>query len=208
MSQTKINFYFDPGCPWCWNTSRWIKEVQKSRDLSINWKSFSLYIKNKDTMSEKYLKKSIITHRMLRLIEAAREKYGDTVVDDLYTKFGILVHYKKKTTDKDIKDVLSTTYDTKYLLSTLDDNSWDKNILNSMQDAFDVVGNDIGTPIITFKSNKKEVGYFGPIITKVPIGRKALLLWDNFSGLCQYEDFYEIKRTRKENPHLPDIVSY
>lgn len=205
MKKKEIDFYFDPICPWCWNTSRWIKEVEKQRDLNIHWKSFSLYKKNEDNLDDLYREISLKTHKMLRLIEAARSKYGDDIIDSLYTKLGILVHYSKKTDEEDIRDILPDNLDKDYLISAMEDISWDKVILDSMQDAFDIVGNDVGTPIIVIKSKNKDLGYFGPVITQVPTGDKALSLWDSFIELCEYEHFYEIKRVREEDPILPEI---
>lgn len=200
----EIFFYFDPICPWCWNTSRWIKEVQKVERLNVIWKSFSLFEKNKNTMSKEYLDQTEKTHKMLRMIEAARDKYGDEVVDEMYTKLGILVHYKKTTAKKDIESQI-IKYDKQYLLNSLDDPKWDKVILSSMESAFDVVGEDVGTPIIIFNSSKKKLGYFGPVITEVPRGDDAISLWRNFENLCEYSHFYEIKRTRTEDVKIPDL---
>ena len=70
---TKIDFYFDPGCPWCWNTSRWLKEVQKSEAIDITWKPFSLYIKNADAMPKKHLGVMTATYEMLRVIVSAQK---------------------------------------------------------------------------------------------------------------------------------------
>lgn len=39
---TEIEFYFDPMCPWAYQTSVWIREVRSQIDLDIGWRFFSL----------------------------------------------------------------------------------------------------------------------------------------------------------------------
>jgi predicted DsbA family dithiol-disulfide isomerase len=37
-----IRFYFDPMCPWAYQSSRWIRNVRDRVDLDIEWMFFSL----------------------------------------------------------------------------------------------------------------------------------------------------------------------
>jgi hypothetical protein len=37
-----LAFYFDPMCPYAYQTSLWIREVRRQRDLDIAWRFFSL----------------------------------------------------------------------------------------------------------------------------------------------------------------------
>ena len=45
-SPVRVDFWFHPGCPWTWVTSRWLLEVAPQRDLDIHWRSFSLTLLN------------------------------------------------------------------------------------------------------------------------------------------------------------------
>lgn len=202
---TKIEFYFDPGCPWCWNTSRWIKEVQKTELIEVSWKSFSLLIKNGSDMNKDYIEKFTKTREMLRIIEAVRSKYGEGLIDTLYTEFGIKVHHETDLSDEAIKEVVKKvcSLDFDEIYKAKDDVRLDDAINASMQSAFDVVGQDVGIPIIVFNNGNKKMGYFGPVLSEVPVDKDAIKVWRGVSSLAEYDHFFELKRTRDEGASLP-----
>ncbi len=93
---TAVEVYTDPSCPWAWVTSRWIKEVAPQRDLTVTWTSYCLEIRDDygvaPTMPASHREAAIaahaLSHRMLRIWEAARAEAGEAAVDALYTEWG------------------------------------------------------------------------------------------------------------------------
>jgi hypothetical protein len=46
MTSADIRFYFDPVCPFCWLTSKWIRMVQAERGFTVDWRFISLRLIN------------------------------------------------------------------------------------------------------------------------------------------------------------------
>ena len=197
----RTDFYFDPICPWCWITSRWLMEVAVERDLEVRWRPFSLYIKNyvlvkPSEVAEQYRPRYFAQHRNLRVVEAVREELGDGPVESLYVEMGSRVHHDREIdfTPAEVLDAVGL--DTKYAAAA-DDDAWDEVILASMKELFEVCGDDIGVPSIVFEGKE---GFFGPVISPAPTGEDALALFDAMYAMATSYGFWELKRTRANPP--------
>ena len=145
------------------------------------------------------------THRMLRVIESVRAgaqspEDGNHDVFKLYWELGSRIHHDGDV-DFDVADALATVgLDTAHAAAA-DDESWDAAIRTGMDDGLALVGDDVGTPIIaTHNTSGQRVGYFGPVITKIPSSEDSLKMWDALLDMMDVDGFFELKKTRTESP--------
>lgn len=188
--------------------------MQPHRDIEITWHSISLLFKNEPPEDSDYYGPVKTTHGHLRVMEAIRDaadspRAGNRDVFKLYWELGSRIHHDEDR-EPDITEALSAVgLDTSFA-SAVDDERWDPVIRAVMDDGLGLTGDDVGTPIIAMKNSDGErVGYFGPVITKVPQGDDALKMWDALTAMMDIDGFFELKKTRTDGPDFgarPDPV--
>ena len=196
-----VDFWFDPACPWAWMTSRWIDEVATRRDIDLRWHVMSLSVLNegRDDLPERYrdlLEKGWAT---VRVIIAAERDHGEKVVKQLYDAMGTRIHPGGRT---DIPAIIAESLAEVGLPAELaavgDTDEVDDLLRASHQRGIDLVGQEVGTPVVAIDG----VGYFGPVVTPAPTGDAALQLFDGLVALTRVPGFYELKRTRTAGPQF------
>ena len=197
---TKAEFWFDPSCPWAWITSRWILEVQAQRDIEVKWNIFSLAVLNEGReLKPEYRKRIDKSWGPVRVIAAAKKKNGYEVVLPLYTEIGTLFHPGAKPVAKEtISEALQNQKLDPTLIDFYDTNDFDQDLRDSTKAGLALVGDDVGTPIISIEG----VAFFGPVLTPAPKGSEALKLWDGVLAAASLPGFFELKRTRTARPQF------
>lgn len=197
---TKAEFWFDPSCPWAWITSRWILEVQAQRDIEVKWNIFSLAVLNEGReLKPEYRERIDKTWGPVRVIAAAKKKNGYEVVLPLYTEIGTLFHPGAKPVAREtISEALQNQKLDSSLIDFYDTNDFDQDLRDSTKAGLDLVGDDVGTPIISIDG----VAFFGPVLTSAPKGSEALKLWDGVVAAASLPGFFELKRTRTARPQF------
>lgn len=199
----RIDFWFDPICPFCWATSRWINRVAPERDLEVDWRPISLLVKNGMSPGDDHYEAASRTRNLLRVVEAVRAGGHADRIGHLYTEFGRHIHHRDDL-DFDVAKVLDELGLDVAFADALVDDRWDDAIEAAMAEGLGLTGDDVGTPLIAFDGRNGRRGFFGPVITEVPDGDDALDLWDGFVKMANTTGFFELKRTRDEMPGLVD----
>jgi len=193
-----VRMWFDPACPWAWMTSRWLMEVEQVRDIEVTWRVMSLSVLNeKRDLDEGYRKLMDVSWGPVRVIIAAKEQYGDKVVKPLYDAMGTQIHPGG---NRDYADVIAKALAEVGLPAELaayaGTDEYDAQLRASHAEGIGLVGEDVGTPIVSFE----DVAFFGPVVTPTPRGEAAARLWDGAVLVASTPGFYELKRTRTQGP--------
>ena len=205
---TKIEFYYDPSCPFCWITSRWLLQVSAEREIDITWRQFSLALKNNELETQDdespHASTHRASHRAQRVIARAVREH-DASAAELYSEFGIRFHIMEQQFDNEmIKEVLEAKALPLTLLDAADDNELDVFLQDEIGSAVEAAGSDIGVPTIVFMDKDgQRMGYFGPVLNELPPTlEESLAIWDGLEKLATVSSFYELKRARSGGPNV------
>ncbi|APT83274.1 DsbA family protein [Corynebacterium ammoniagenes] len=204
MSQS-VKFWFDVTCPFAWATSRWIKEVEKVRDIEVEFVPMSLAVLNDGRdLPEDYANMMKAAWGPARVFaKVATEEPAK--VDDLYTTLGNKLHGEEQggkhdfgAYDELIKEALAETGLNASYADVANTEEVDEQLRAFHNEGINSVGDEVGTPVLKLG----DTAFFGPVITRIPTGEEAGEIFDAAFRLAQYPYFFEIKRSRTENPQV------
>ncbi|MGP3944253.1 MULTISPECIES: DsbA family oxidoreductase [Streptomyces] len=204
-AKTPVDFWFDPLCPWAWMTSRWMLEVEKVRPVEVRWHVMSLAVLNEpkmDELPEEYRELLTTAWGPVRVCIAAEQKHGSEVLGRLYTALGTRFHNQGLEKNREtIVAALEEAGLPAELADYADSDAYDTELRASHKEGIEMVGQDVGTPVIAVPgADGEQVAFFGPVVTPAPKGEDAAKLWDGTLLVASIPGFYEIKRTRTVGP--------
>ncbi len=211
---TGVEVFVDPSCPWAWITSRWVKEVAPERELALTWRSYCLEIRDDygvaPTVPEDRRDVAIaahaLSHRMLRIFEAARARAGEEAVDALYSEWGRRFFVDRSPHDDTLLSIcLAGASLEPDLLRAADEEKWDAPIVEAMDVAYAFGGPKTQTPTIVVDADP-PYGFKGPVMAPAPTGDGAVRLWDAVAVIAREPGFFEITRPRLNPPRPPALT--
>jgi len=209
-----VEFFFDPGCPFAWQTSVWIRRVAELEGIKIGWRFISLkFINEGNDVPEGRRGAQHRGLRYHRICAAARDELGNDAVGRLYKAWGEQYWYRDSSGDL-MERVTNAALDSdpaaiikglglpEHLLAAADDDSWDDLIRAESDEAFLRTGPDVGTPIITYDPPTGN-SLFGPVISSIPDDETAVAFYKALRTFADFKGFSELKRTHRAPIDLP-----
>lgn len=201
---TQVDLWVDPACPWAWITSRWLLEVEGVRDVDVRFHVMSLSVLNegRDNLPDRYKEMLARNWGPVRVLIAAQQRYGASVVRDLYSAMGTRIHPGQQGTGPEtIAAALADLSLDPDLAKAADSTEFDEALRASHNEGMEPVGLEVGTPVVHVPGEDGDrIAFFGPVVTPIPRGDAAGKLWDGVLAVAGTDGFFEIKRTRDRRP--------
>lgn len=197
-----VRFHFDPICPWCWVTSKWVRQLVRLGEVEADWAVFSLEMINRERAEA--AERARRGGHALRTVMLVRDGGGSAAVGRFYEALGNRVHESDERVE-DPGTVAGALGDAGLdrgiaAKAAGDDEAWQRVV--DEHEALVGGTRSFGVPTIRLDGGAGPA-IFGPVISSVPEDADAVALWQHVEWLTRYENFSELKRERTAKPDLP-----
>ena len=210
-----VEVYVDPSCPWAWITSMWVKEVAPQRDLDVMWRSYCLEIRDDygvaptvpQHLHQAALAGHAVSHRMLRIFEAARARAGEDAVDALFMQWGRRFFGQPPQRGRRAPGGSVWRHRASRPISSMTQTTTGGTPPFSMPWRWPT--RSVGPrprPRRSWCRGHPPFGFKGPVMAPAPTGTAALRLWDAIQVIAAEPGFFEITRPRSNRPVPPPPV--
>jgi predicted DsbA family dithiol-disulfide isomerase len=191
-----VEFFFDPMCPWAYQTSVWIREVRRLTGLEVSWRFFSLEeINHVEGKKHAWEREWSFGFSQMR-VGALLRRRGQGEVDRWYEEVGRAFH---------VEGV--RTHDRAVHAELLGQQGWDPGLVDEaladpttadeVRADHDFVTTEKaawGVPTLVFPDGQ---ALFGPVVAPAVLGAGATRLWDLVVGWTEFPHLYELQRPKR-----------
>ena len=181
----------DPGCPWAWQTARWLRDLRDRGLFSIDWKLFSLEVNASDPDADFWDETRRFGEAHVALMLARREG-GNQAFEDLYIALGHRLHDQKRDMSPEIlKEAVSDLELGDLVERAIADPRLPHEVVGEHQAAR--ARSVFGVPTLSLDGSKV---LYGPILPLAPTDGDALEWWTHIRWLLERPDFFELARIK------------
>jgi 2-hydroxychromene-2-carboxylate isomerase len=194
----EIEFFFDPMCPWAYQTSVWIRRVRELRPLAIRWRFFSLEEINRPDGKRHPWERPLAYGWTPMRVAAWLRRIDDELCGAWYEACGHALHRDgRRFYDVDVAHELLASIGAP-------EDAWERAVadptthddVRADHDEAVARHGGFGVPIIVFAGDQRAL--FGPVVVPAPAGDEALALWDLVLAYRRIPGLYEMKTPKTD----------
>lgn len=201
-----LRFHFDPVCPWCYQTSRWLRHLGALGHVELSWGLFSLQAQKSDDPDEQRSRLWSRTSLGLRVALLVRDIAGHRGVGAFYAELGRRIH-EAGVSPKDSEAVKGALDQSGLEPELAAQANSDEVVERLLEEHHDLVERtcSFGVPTIVLDGGAGRA-FFGPVLTTPPDDEAvAVELLGHVVGLARHDAFIELKRERDRAPNLASV---
>jgi 2-hydroxychromene-2-carboxylate isomerase len=201
-----VVFYFDPMCPYAYQSSLWIRNVRAQTRLDVEWRFFSLEEVNLEPgKRHPWERPWSYGFGQMRVGALVRRELGNDALDRWYAAIGHAFFYdgvKTHVPDEHARVIADAGFDPALVERAVADDSTLAEVRDEHVDAVERYGAH-GVPTIVL-----DDGYavYGPVVVPAPDGDDARALWDLVRAMRRFPNLYELRhpKTVRDLTHVAE----
>lgn len=211
----RVDFWFDPVCPWSWVTSRWIEQVRAQTSIEVRWHPLSLAILRPADGNKELAEYNAIRVAPSRVMMAVYLEEPHKL-GELYSQLGPLLHcdcgnieHSRFVSEAERRQIF--VHDVPQIRASVAKALAIAGLDARYADAFDDEGMDEplksvleripsgrypqhlqGVPTLSVNDGG---AFHGPVLCEVPSAADSKALFDAFATLVQCPDYFGMSRS-------------
>jgi len=194
---TEIEFFFDIMCPYAYQTSVWIRDVQSQIGFDIKWRFFSLEEVNREEGKVHPWERDFAYGWTPLRVAAWLRRQNNDWCGKFYEVSGRALHEDgRRNYDKDV--ALELLAEAGLPLVAWDEAIADPTTHDDVRTDHEYAINQLsgfGVPIITIPGSR---AVFGPVVLPAPQADKARELWDITLAYSRFPGLFELKTPKTD----------
>jgi predicted DsbA family dithiol-disulfide isomerase len=198
---TELTVWIDPGCPWAWQTSLWLRELRDGGVVTIDWRLFSLEV-NTAGVDTPFLEAADRYGPSLMAMMLAAREGGSDALERFYVALGTILHERGERISPDVARLAAVDAGEPDLVDRAEaDPSLAEAVVGAYRDAREL--DVFGVPTLRMGEG---LPIYGPILPEAPTGDAAVEWWEHIAWLTARDELYELKRwPRPRRPNVPIV---
>ena len=202
-----VQFYFDPMCPYAYQTSVWIRDVREQVGLDITWRFFSLEEVNRvEGKRHPWERPWSFGWGQMRVGSLIRRELGNEELDRWYATVGSAFF------NDGIKTHVPAVHEEVLLANDFDPTLVERAIadpdtivdVRADHDHAAAAFGAHGVPTIVLGMTDDSYATYGPVVVPAPTGDDAVALWELVKSMARFPYLYELRhpKTRDDLVHI------